>query len=452
MNFETFRGRDVKEALSLVRAAFGTDAIIGSTRVVTNGRDGGLEQSFVEVKAAPSDAPPQLRGAESQKAFPFARREAERKAAEALNRPSGSAPAARPSGPSVLARPSGSSPAARPSIPSPIAVLLQKQNSTPAPRIELKAPEQPVSADAARAEILRMADVARAEVRSEVVRADAMESELRSLRQMVEQLLGQKAPPKERVLSELSDVGIEGKLARDLSTGIGKAAPEGMSLSDVLRSRLEKRVGCTEISFKEGQKRLIACVGPTGVGKTTTLAKLAAHAALEKGLPTAIITLDTFRVGAIEQMKRFASLIDVPFFVAHDEASLLNALRSCPDIVLVDTPSRGPKDEAAMSRLQLCLDSIGDDYERDVLLAIPAHMRTADTQDLVRSYSKMNPTACVLTKLDETTRRGGAVSGAIAARLDIAFLSHGPKVPEDLCLATPNEVALAVLPKVESSR
>src|SRR5206468_931297 len=122
--------------------------------------------------------------------------------------------------------------------------------------------------------------------------------------------------------------------------------------------------GCTEISFRAGQKRLIACVGPTGVGKTTTLAKLAAHAALEKGLPTAIITLDTFRVGAIEQMKRFASLIDVPFFVAHDEASLLDALQSCPDIVLVDTPSRGPKDAAAMSRLQLCLDSVAGDYER----------------------------------------------------------------------------------------
>ena len=104
-----------------------------------------------------------------------------------------------------------------------------------------------------------------------------------------------------------------------------------------------------------------------------------------------------------------------------------------------------------MSRLSLCLD-MAVDYERDVLLAIPAHMRASDTQDLVRSYGRVSPTACVLTKLDETRRRGGAVCGAIAARLDIAFLSHGPKVPEDLLQATPNDVALAVLPKSEPLR
>lgn len=439
MNFETFRGRDVKEALSLVRAAFGTDAIIGSTKVVTNGRDGGLEQSFVEVKAAPSDAPPQLRGAESQKAFPFARREAERRAA------------------------STPPPSSRPSIPSPIAVLLSQnglKGSVPPPRIEIKdkeAANAAAVADTARAEIMHAesmrAEKARAETaRADAVRADAMENEVRALRQLVEQMLGQKAP-KDRVLSELSEVGIEGKLAMDLSNGIAKAMKDGgTSLDEVLRERLEKRVGCAEISFKAGQKRLVACVGPTGVGKTTTLAKLCAHAALEKGLPTAIITLDTFRVGAIEQMKRFASLIDVPFFVAHDEASLLIALRSAPDVVFVDTPSRGPKDEAAMSRLSLCLDSVAGDYERDVLLAIPAHMRASDTQDLVRSYGRVSPTACVLTKLDETRRPGGAVTGAIAARLDIAFLSKGPKVPEDLQRATPNDVALAVLPKVEPYR
>ncbi len=446
MHYETFRGRDVKEALSLVRAAFGTDAIISSTRVVTNGRDGGLEQSFVEVKAAPSDAPPQLRGAESQRAFPFARREAERAKAAAAAAASAAA-----------SRPSGSSQVARPSVPSPIAVLLQKSGSVPPPRIDIRGAEPDIAAEIARAEILR-ADKARAEsaraqtARADAARADAMESEVRALRQLVEQMVGQRAP-KERILSELSDVGIEGKLAGELSTGVAKAMKDSsVSIEELLRTRLEKRVGCTEITFREGQKRLIACVGPTGVGKTTTLAKLAAHSALEKGLPTAIITLDTFRVGAIEQMKRFASLIDVPFFVAHDEASLLNALRSCPDIVLVDTPSRGPKDEAAMSRLCLCLDSVAGDYERDVLLAIPAHMRASDTQDLVRSYGRVSPTACVLTKLDETRRPGGAVSGAIAAHLDIAFLSNGPKVPEDLLRATPNDVALAVLPKIEPHR
>ena len=434
MNFETFRGRDVQEALSLVRAAFGTDAIIGSTRVVTNGREGGLSQSFVEVKAAPSDRPPPaLVG--SQRAFPYARIDAQR------------AKDSKPPTPT------------RTSIPSPIAALMGPNGSVAPPRIEIKgaATESAARESASRAESTHAnamrAEAARAEIdRRDAARADSMEAEVRALRLLVEQMLSAKAP-KDRVLTELTDVGIDGKIAGELGAGAAKLAKDtATTVSDVLRERLEKKISCADFRFEPGKKRLVACVGPTGAGKTTTLAKLAAHTALELGLPTAIVTLDTFRVGAIEQMKRFASLIDVPFFIAHDEASLRDALAKAPDVVFVDTPSRGPKDEAAMSRLSLCLETANTDYERDVLLAIPAHMRTSDTQDLVRSYSRVAPTACVLTKLDETKRRGGAVAGAIAARLDIAFLSRGPKVPEDLQRATPNDVALAVLPKVEPYR
>ena len=148
-------------------------------------------------------------------------------------------------------------------------------------------------------------------------------------------------------------------------------------------------------------------------------------------------------------MKRFATLIGVPFAVASDEASLLRALENAPDIVLVDTPSRGPRDEAAMARLAACLDAADASYERDVLLTIPAHARASDAEDLVRAYRKIGLTACVITKLDETTRPGGAVTGAVSAKLPIAFLCKGPRVPEDLENATPGDVARAVLPTHE---
>jgi flagellar biosynthesis protein FlhF len=382
VNFETFRGRDVKEAIALVRAAFGADAIISSTRLVKNGRDGALAQSFVEVKAAPSEVP------SASGPFPFARGDAARsREVKSSHRP--------------------------------LPVMFSSKRPEPKP----------------------------AEAVAVATSGDAVEVEVRALRQLVERMFIARAP-KERALAELSAVGIDGKLATELSVGLSKSAKPGEpSTLSVLRDRLLARVTCKDVELVAGKKSLIACVGPTGSGKTTTLAKLAAHASIERGLPLGIITLDTFRVGAVEQMRRFANLIGVPFAVASDEESLARALASSPDLVLIDTPSRGPRDEAAMKRLAACLAMAGDAYAREVLLALPAHARTSDVEDLARAYRRIGPTGCVITKLDETERSGGAVAGAIAAKLDIAFLCGGPRVPEDLTRATPAAVVDAVFPK-----
>src|SRR6201995_2009791 len=133
------------------------------------------------------------------------------------------------------------------------------------------------------------------------------------LRQMLNEL-NESRPPKERALTELHAAGIEGTLARELASGATKIARRGReALRAWLSGRIKERVTVTPSMLTDPNPRVIACVGPTGVGKTTTLAKLAAKARLDHGRTVGVISLDTFPVAAVEQGQRYAPFIGLPF-------------------------------------------------------------------------------------------------------------------------------------------
>jgi flagellar biosynthesis protein FlhF len=270
--------------------------------------------------------------------------------------------------------------------------------------------------------------------------------ELRLVRSLLQEVVATKKP-RDRALAMLDAAGIEGALAYDLSSGLPKAArADTDSLRNALRARLGTRLRVTVPLLEQPGPRLIACVGPTGVGKTTTLAKLAARAQIELGRKVAVISLDTFRVGAVEQMRRFAELIGVPFALAQDRTTFAQALRARPaDLVLVDTPSRAPTDSAALSRLLECL-STTTDHTVNVLLAVAASIRASDVERLAPLFDACPLAGLVITKLDETSQTGGAVHVALRGPVPIAYLCNGPRVPEDLHDATVEAVADAVLP------
>ena len=376
MNFETFRGRDVAEAVAAVKAAFGSTAVIASTRHVTNGRAGGFGQSFVEVRAAPSNDRNGGPGSSAPRA-PFVR-EVMRKTPI----------------PAVLAPP----PAPTPTTPTP-------------PRSD-----------------------------------PAMEAELRAVRAMLEELASA-TRPRGRAVAMLNAAGIEGALATELAQGSSKLGKGGQDLRKWLRTRIASRLTVKTSPVDEPGPRLVACVGPTGVGKTTTIAKLAARAHLEKERSVAVITLDTFRVGAVEQMRRFVDLMGVPLHVANDRAQFAAAIAKCggADVVLVDTASRAPSDRVAMSMLAECL-AAATDRAKDVLLAVPAMIRARDVERLHSVYETCPPTGLVVTKLDETDQIGGTVHAAIRGKIPLIHLSRGPRVPEDLEDATVESLLSALFP------
>jgi flagellar biosynthesis protein FlhF len=267
VQYQNFRGADLKEALSAVKATLGPNALIEGTRQISNGRGGGLGHSYVEVTAAP---PAGLK-------WPYATREAAAVEAPLRRR--------EPRGQQF------------------------GRGAKPTPSLARDPSE--------------------------------IERELGMLRQMLNEL-NESRPPKERALTELHSAGIEGALARELSSGAAKVARRGRDALRVwLSGRIKERLLVTPPMLTDSIPRVIACVGPTGVGKTTTLAKLAARARLDHGRSVGVISLDTFRVGAVEQWQRYATLMGIPFQIASDRTSFQRAMADMPtDLVLVDTAGR----------------------------------------------------------------------------------------------------------------
>jgi flagellar biosynthesis protein FlhF len=186
-------------------------------------------------------------------------------------------------------------------------------------------------------------------------------------------------------------------------------------------------------------------MGPTGAGKTTTLAKLAARARLDLGRSVGVISLDTFRVGAVEQWQRYAALMGIVFQVAGDKASFRRALAEISaDIVLVDTAGRSTA--AASWALPECLTAAPEEMVKHALLVLPAWLRASDVSRITTLYEVPAPTEVVITKLDETLEAGGVLHAALPTDIPIAYLCHGPRVPEDIREASVEAVVDAVLP------
>lgn len=179
---------------------------------------------------------------------------------------------------------------------------------------------------------------------------------------------------------------------------------------------------------------VFAVAGPTGVGKTTSIAKLAARYALHNNADDiALVSADNYRIGAREQLETFARIINVPVYSVPD-ATLLDKTLAGIDkrLVLIDTAGMGQRDERMVEQL-LALRRSSIDIS--LLLALPANAQTATNQEIIEVFSEARPEAAILTKVDEATSLGGALSALISADLPLAYICDGQRVPEDLHLA-----------------
>lgn len=256
-----------------------------------------------------------------------------------------------------------------------------------------------------------------------------LHSEIVQLRAMLDSLYMSRMPH-EQALATLRQMGVEGGLAFELARAAESVLPD--ALDAWLRRALEERMSTEADLLPRGGPQLIACVGPTGAGKTTTLAKLAARARLDHGRKVGVITLDTFRIGAVEQWQRYAELMGMPFAAAHGEDEFRAVLgRQNADVVLVDTAGRHGADGDATWQLPSCLRHRLH-YRRNVLVVLPAWLGTSDAEVILRQYSRVEPTAAAFTKLDESGRAGGVLAATLSAHLPVAYLCDGPCVPEDI--------------------
>jgi flagellar biosynthesis protein FlhF len=215
------------------------------------------------------------------------------------------------------------------------------------------------------------------------------------------------------------------------------AAPA--SALDRIRARLEPDRLPSHMRRHDGRPYMIALVGPTGAGKTTTAAKLAVRRGTFGIARPGLLTLDTYRVGGMEQLAMYAELADVPFEVVYDVKEIDAAMRrlSQCDVVIIDTPGRSPASVELTHQWRTLLDALAPD---EIHLVLPASLRQDLAIDMARSYrATRTPTGAhcgathlLLSKLDEVPRENGLADLALSLELPSRWVTDGQDVPADL--------------------
>jgi len=200
---------------------------------------------------------------------------------------------------------------------------------------------------------------------------------------------------------------------------------------------------------KSRQARVIVLVGPTGVGKTTTIAKLAANFTFVDFHQTAFITLDTYRISAAEQLRTFAEIIGIPIKVVFNPSDLEEAIQSFSDrdIIFIDTAGRSPYNQDQMEELAQFI-SVARPDETILVLSV-----NTDSNDLIRIYNRFNTIGVnklIFTKLDETTRYGQLLNVFNEIKTPLAYFTTGQSVPDDIEVPDAQDIARMLLRKEEA--
>lgn len=252
----------------------------------------------------------------------------------------------------------------------------------------------------------------------------------------------------EQLVAELKAGGVADDAAEVLIDYVRPSAERGEEMEELRYSMFEafaNTIKCTgPLRLRKDSPRIIALVGPTGVGKTTTTAKLAAHYAMHKGANVALITIDNFRVGAVEQLKTYSRIMDIPIDVANtpDELKRCVETHRDKDLILIDTAGRSPKDQEKLEELKSFLDSA---HGVEIHLCLSATTKDKELDDIVGRFSGLSVSRVLFTKLDESETLGCIVNTHVRHKLPLSYFTNGQMVPEDIVVASPRRLANLIL-------
>lgn len=254
----------------------------------------------------------------------------------------------------------------------------------------------------------------------------------------------------DKLAHRFEQIGLDSVFAKQIKSQIDP----GLDLSRAWRKSLAKLVDAVPVVKHDFIERggMIAFVGPTGVGKTTTIGKLAAKYVLEHGSAgVALVTTDSYRIAAHEQLKTFGRILDVPVRVVDENNSLAEVLGSLKNkkLVLIDTAGLG-SNEAASQRQTFMLESVSVNLKKLLVLSCSAQRQLLD--DALDSYSPLGLNGCVLTKVDESGSMGAVLTLVIERKLPVAYVASGQKIPDDIHVAHKNDLVSRAVLTAQKSR
>jgi flagellar biosynthesis protein FlhF len=252
------------------------------------------------------------------------------------------------------------------------------------------------------------------------------------------------------LFTELLDAELSEDVARELVENVrNDPRAEGITNPALLRARVAAMVESDirvsgPIMVTPGRCRLAALIGPTGVGKTTTIAKLAANFRLKEKRRVGLITVDTYRIAAVEQLRTYADIIDLPMHVVSTPREMRETVQrmSHLDLILLDTAGRSPKDEVRIQELKAFLGEAAADEVHLVLSAVAGAKTLEQTAE---RFTAVGATSLILTKLDEANGLGNVLPLLRSGGLPLSYLTDGQNVPDDIQTADPHRLAKMIL-------
>ena len=427
MKVKKFTAATSRDALRKVREALGPDAVILSNRPV----DGQVEILALDNDDVASLAAPAV---DSEMAQPRPNLQ--------LQQFDDLAPAA----PAPAAAPAFLSRRLQDAAPAAPAAPIAPAYAEPAPTYaERRAPSAEPAIDMSAMTSMMSAAIAQAK-ESAAAEMNGMMSEIRAMRGLMETQLAelswnataQREPQKATVLREMLAAGFSATLARFLIEKMPatKDALEAMRWVKSVLARNLTTIGNEDALLEQGG--VYALVGPTGVGKTTTTAKLAARCVMRHGPDKlALITTDAYRIGGHEQLRIYGKILGVMVHSVKDEADLRIALKELRNkhTVLIDTIGMSQRDHMVAEQVAM-LSGSGADVKR--LLCLNSTSTNETLNEVVRAYQGSGLHGAIMTKMDEAASIGGVLDVVIRQKLNLHYISNGQRVPEDLHVADRN--------------
>jgi len=250
---------------------------------------------------------------------------------------------------------------------------------------------------------------------------------------------------------DLVENGVDRKLAGKLITTLqAQTDAENINDGDSIKKRLFNLLTSyisvpAPLKLEKGKRKIVVMVGPTGSGKTTTIAKLASYFKLMEGKRVALVTIDSYRIGAEAHLRTYADILDVPFYSVYNEKELrfrIELLKEF-DLIFVDTTGRSPSDKQGLLIMEKHLTGIPEN-EKEVFLILSASTKSEDLFMIYEKYSVLSPNKIIFSKIDESLSLGNLFNLKMRVDIPAAYFTTGQRVPEDIEIAYPRKFARKV--------
>ena len=254
-----------------------------------------------------------------------------------------------------------------------------------------------------------------------------------------------------RLFMDLVESGVEKKLAENLVYSL-QHRDGAANITDIPQLKrklfhlLESSISLpAPLNLEEGKRKIVVMVGPTGAGKTTTIAKLSSYFKLMESKKIALLSIDSYRIGADVHLKTYADILDMPFYSVYNEKELRFRIDNLGefDLLFIDTTGRSPNDKKGLLIMEKHLSGVPRE-EKEVYLILSASTKSSDLYFIYEKYSLFNPDKLIFSKIDETLSLGNLFNLKMKADIPAAYFTNGQRVPEDIEIAYPDEFARRV--------